>query len=225
VLKALGVVEPKADQIKDAGRVLMRYNDGRPALLGKQVGDGEVLFLTTAVEKDWGFFATNLTFQPFVHGAMTHLIERSAAGFNHVAGEPIRWTPKDVNKTYQVTRPDGSRVRLGRPQGGATEQLALTVADTSRAGVYTISEEGREVGTKFAVIPDLRESETMDPLPDQQIDELLGFRPEHLTSGDATSAEAQSVRSRNEWTVTALLALLLFAVFETAWAWFCGKAW
>jgi von Willebrand factor type A domain/CARDB len=225
VMKGVGVVEAKADQFKDTGRVLMRYNDGRPALVGKQVGDGEVLVLTTAVDKDWGFFATNLTFQPFVHGAMTHLIERSAAGFNRVAGEPIRWTPKDVHKNYQVTRPDGSRVRLGKPQGGATEQLALTVADTSRAGVYTISEEGREVGTKFAVIPDLRESETMDPLPDQQIDELLGFKPEHLTAGDAASAEAQSVRSRNEWTVAALLALLLFAVCETAWAWFCGKAW
>jgi hypothetical protein len=203
----------------------MRYSDGRPALLGKQVGDGEVLLLTTAVDKDWGFFATNLTFQPFVHGAMTHLIERSATGFNRVAGEPIRWTPKELHKSYQVTRPDGSRTRLGKPQGGATEQLALTVADTAKAGVYTISEEGREAGTKFAVIPDLRESETMDPLPDQQIDELLGFKPEHLTSGDATSAEAQSVRSRNEWTVIALLALLLFAVCETAWAWFCGKAW
>ena len=32
VLKAIGVVEPKADQLKDAGRVLMRFNDGRPAL-------------------------------------------------------------------------------------------------------------------------------------------------------------------------------------------------
>jgi hypothetical protein len=99
------------------------------------------------------------------------------------------------------------------------------VADTAKAGVYTISEEGREVGTRFAVIPDLRESETMDPLPDQQIDELLGFKPEHLTSGDDTTTKAETVRNRNEWTVTALLALLLFAVFETAWAWFCGKAW
>ncbi|HJZ94837.1 MAG TPA: hypothetical protein VKE40_28480, partial [Gemmataceae bacterium] len=225
VLKAVGVQEPKADNLKDTGRVLMRYNDGRPALLGKQVGDGEVLLLTTAVDKEWGFFATNLTFQPFVHGALTHLIERSAAGFNKVAGEPIRWTPKDLNRSYQVTRPDGSKVRLGKPQGGATEQLALTVADTSRAGVYVISEEGVEAGTRFAVVPDLRESETMDPLPDQQIDEMLGFKPEHLTSGDEATAKAQSARNRNEWTVTALVALLLFALFETAWAWFCGKAW
>jgi len=225
VLKGVGVVEPKEDELKDSGRVLMRFNDGRPALVGKQVGEGEVLLLTTSVDKDWGFFATNLTFQPFIHGALTHLIERSSSGFNRVAGEPIRWTPKELNRSYVVTRPDGHRVRLGKPQGGATEQLALTVADTSRAGVYKISEEGVETGTNFAVIPDLRESDTMDPLPDQQIDELLGFKPEHLASGAEATAKAESVRTRNEWTVTALLILLILAVFETAWAWFCGKAW
>lgn len=225
VLRGIGVVEPNAEQLKDSGRVLMRYNDGRPALVGKPVGDGEVLFLTTSVDKDWGFFATNLTFQPFVHGAMTHLIERSAAGFNRVAGEPIRWTPRAVNKSYQVIRPDGSKNRLGKPQGGSNEQLALTVADTGRAGVYTIAEEGAETGTRFAIAPDLRESETMDPLPDAQIDAVLGFKAEHLTTGGEAMTKAESVRNRNEWTVTALLVLLLFAIGETAWAWFCGKAW
>jgi len=225
VLKGVGVVEPKQEELKDSGRVLMRYNDGRPALVGKQVGSGEVLLLTTSLDKEWGFFATNLTFQPFIHGALTHLIERSAVGFNRVAGEPIRWTPKELNRSYVVTRPDGQRVRLGKPQGGATEQLALTVSDTSRAGIYTIAEEGVEAGTRFAVVPDLRESETMDPLPDQQIDELLGFKADHLTSGADATSKAESIRNRNEWTVTVLFVLLLFAVFETAWAWFCGKAW
>jgi hypothetical protein len=225
VLRGINVVEPKMDEVKDTGRVLMRYNDGRPALLTKQVGGGEVLFLTTSVDKDWGFFSTNLTFQPFIHGAMTHLIERSATGFNRVAGEPIRWTPKELAKSYQVIRPDGTKTRLGKATGGANEQLSLTVGDTSRAGVYTIAEEGTEQGTKFAVAPDLRESETMDPLPDAQIDEMLGFKPEHLTTGGEAMSKAESVRSRNEWTVTALLVLLLFAIGETAWAWYCGKAW
>ncbi len=68
VLRGIGVVEPNAETLKDAGSVLMRFNDGRPALVGKQVGDGEVLFLATAVDKEWGYFATNLTFQPFIHG-------------------------------------------------------------------------------------------------------------------------------------------------------------
>ena len=54
------------------------------------------------------------------------------------------------------------------------------------------------------MIPDLRESDTMDPLPDSQIDELLGFKPEHLGSGSEASAKAASVRNRNEWTVAAL---------------------
>ena len=225
VLKGTSVIEPKAEELKNSGRVLMRYNDGRPALVGKQVGDGEVLLLTTAVDKDWGFFATNLTFQPFIHGSITHLIERSATGLNKVAGETLRFTPKDLNKSFELTRPDGTKSRLGKAQGGASEQLALTVTDTGKAGIYTITEEGALTGTRFAVAPDLRESETMDPLPDQQIDELLGFKPEHLSSGAEATAKAESVRNRNEWTVTFLLILLLFSVGETAWAWFCGKAW
>ncbi|HEX3150187.1 MAG TPA: BatA domain-containing protein [Gemmataceae bacterium] len=225
VLRGVGVIEPNAEQLRESGRVLMRFNDGRPALLGKQVGDGEVLFLTTSVDKDWGFFATNLTFQPFIHGALTHLIERSSVGFNRVAGETIRWTPKDLTKSYQVIRPDGNHVRLGKPQGGANEQLALTVTDTGHAGIYTIAEEGADTGTRFAVVPDLRESETMDPLPDAQIDEMLGFKAEHLSTGNEAISKADSVRNRNEWTVPVLLVLLLFAIGEMAWAWFCGKAW
>ena len=219
VLKAINVTEAAT-----GGHILARFNGGRPALLARRVGEGEVLFLTTSLDKDWGYFSTVLTFQPFVHGAMTHLIERSSAGFNRVAGDPIRWTPTDTARSYQVIRPDGQKVRLGKPQGGATERLALTVTDTSRAGVYTIVEEGSETGTQFAVIPDLRESETMDPLPDQQIDDLLGFQPEHLTSGDEAARKAETVRNRNEWTVTALMGLLLFAALETAFAWYCGKA-
>jgi hypothetical protein len=225
VIRGTNVVEPKAENLKDSGRVLMRYNDGRPALVGKQSGDGEVLMLTTAVDKEWGFFATNLTFQPFIHGAITHLIDRSSVSYNRVAGETIRFTPKDLNKPYQVIRPDATKTRLGKAAGGANEQLALSVADTGRAGIYTIAEEGSETGTRFAVVPDLRESETMEPLQDSLIDELLGFKPEHLTSGAEATAKAESVRNRNEWTLIALLALLFFAIGETVWAWFCGKAW
>ena len=51
-------------------------------------------FLTTSVDKDWGFFATDFTFQPFADWALTHLIERSATVFNRVAGEPIRWSQR-----------------------------------------------------------------------------------------------------------------------------------
>ena len=225
VQKALKTVEAQGEQAKSAGRVLMRYNDNQPALISKRIGDGEVMLLTTSLDKDWGFFATNLTFQPFIHGAMTHLIERSTTGFNKVAGETIRYVPKDTGKTYQLIRPDGSRENLGKPAGGANEQLALTVPNTTQAGVHTIVETGSETGVRFAVAPDLRESETIDPLPDAQIDDLLGFKPEHLNTGEEATQKADSIRNRNEWTITALLLVLGLAVAETAFAWFCGKAW
>lgn len=225
VIKALKTVEPQGEEAKNAGRVLLRFNDGNPLLLSKRIGDGEVMLLTTSLDKEWGYFATNLTITPFIHGAMTHLIERSTTGYNRVAGESIRYVPKDSSKTYQVIKPDGAKENLGKPTGGSNDQLALTIPSTSQAGVYTIVESGSETGVRFAVSADLRESEAMEPLPDAQIDELLGFKPEHLNAGEETSQKADTARNRNEWTVTALLLVLLFAVFETGFAWFCGKAW
>ena len=186
------MVEPKADQVKDAGRVLMRYNDGRPALLGKQVGDGEVLFLTTAVDKDWGFFATNLTFQPFVHGAMTHLIERSAAGFNRVAGEPIRWTPKDVDKSYQVIRPDGTRNRLGKAAGRG-QRAARPDRGGHQPGrrLHDLRGGGRGGDQVRRRSPTCAKARRWTRCPDAQIDELLGFKPEHLTTGGEAIGEGR----------------------------------
>jgi hypothetical protein len=221
ILKFVGVNEEAP-----SSRVLMRYNSGQPAILGKTLGEGDVLFLTTAVDKEWGEFASsNPVFVPLMHAAMTHLLEHSSTGFNRVSGEAIRYVPKDLRQSYQVQRPDGQVVRLGPPQGGATEQLALTVADTSQAGIYTIAIEGSESGTRFAVLPDLRESETLEPLPDQQIDELLGFKAEHVSAGASTSQQTESIRSRNEWTAVALGCLLALAAIEAVFAWFCGKAW
>lgn len=226
ILKAITTVNPKDDQEKSSGTVLMRYDNKQPALLSRRVGEGEVMMLTTSVDKEWGFFSTNLTFTPFMLGAMTHLIDRSATGYNKKAGEVIRHVPKDSSKVYQVIRPDDSKETLGKPSGGAKEQLAVTVNNTSQAGIYRIVELGVETGgTRYAVNPDTTESENMEPLPDNQIDDLLGFRPEHLTSGEEVTNKADSIRNRNEWTVTALLFVLMLAGLETAWAWFCGKAW
>ena len=54
--------------------------------------------------------------------------------------------------------------------------------------------------------------------------ELLGFKPEHLSSGDEAVTKADSIRNLNEWTERGLMLLLAFALLETAWAWYCGRA-
>ena len=67
----------------DASRVLVRYNNGMPMLLSKSVGKGEVMLLTTTVDKSWGekcLCALGL-FQPFIHGCIGQMLERSTSSF------------------------------------------------------------------------------------------------------------------------------------------------
>jgi hypothetical protein len=230
-LTVLPVADPRtAEDTKDLGRVLLRFNDGRPMLASKGVGAGEVLLLTTAVDTSWGYLPSNIAFVPFVNGCLAHLVQRSASPFNFVAGQPLVWAPPDAGKPYYLVKPDGERVRLDKPKE-IDGRLTLTAFDTSRAGVYRVVAEGDDekervkAGARFAFVPDLRESENLEGLDDGPIDDLLGFTPVHLGTGFDGSAFTGTERSRHEWTITALIALLIFAFGELLLAWFCGRAW
>ena len=225
VAKLLQVKEPEAGD-PGAGRVLLRAGDGRPVLADKVVGDGEVLLLTTALDPSWADWPIHPTFVPFMHGTLTHLMQRAATPYNRVAGEPIRWSPPEATREFVLVKPGGERVRLGRAQGGTGGQgLTLTAADTALSGVYQIVAEGETHGTRFALVPDLRESESLEALDDGQIDAQLGFKPAHLTAGSDPGTFSGNERSKREWTVWVLLAVLCVAFGETAWAWLCGRAW
>ena len=224
-LAVLPVVDPKtAANKKDLGRVLLRYNDGRPMLLSKNIGGGEVMLLTTTVDPTWSYLFTVPPFAPFINGCMAHLIQRSSGPYNRVAGEPIKWVPYDLQKDYFVITPDGDKVPLGRPKE-FEGQIRLPVFDTKKAGLYQIIAAGDTQGERFALTPDLRETENLEALPDEQIDDQLGFKPIHLSTNFDGSTFNGKERSRKEWTIWVLVVLLLFAFGEAIWAWFCGKAW
>jgi len=201
-----------------AGRVLIRFNDRKPMLLSKSVGNGEAMLLTTAVDPTSGYLCINVAFAPFINGCLSHLVQRSGSALNRVAGEPIRWTPPELWRDYFVINPDGERVPLSRLRGEK-------VIETSKAGVYQIMNASEQLLERFAVVPDLRESESLDSLRDEQIDDQLGFKPVHLSTGFDGSAFTGAERSRKEWTIWVLTALLIFALGETLWAWVCGRAW
>ena len=213
------VIDPKtAENKKDLGRVLLRFNDGRPFLISKSVGNGEVLLLTSSVDRSWSFLCQMPAFPPFINGCLAHLVQRSSSSYNRVAGEPLKWTAPDPTTEYHVIRPDGEKVFLGRFKD-------LKPVDTSRAGVYQVIAGNDTQGDRYAFIPDLRESDSLESLNDEQIDDQLGFKPIHLTTGFDGTSFTGTERSRKEWTIWVLTALLIFALGETLWAWFCGRAW
>jgi len=122
--------------------------------------------------------------------------------------------------------PTGQRVALAKPQGGlGPDRLTLTFNDTQAAGVYQLVSEDGVQATKFALAPDLRESENLDALSEEQLDELLGFAPVHRVADGAWTLFSSEARGDNVWTVWVLLGLFFLTFGESAWAWVCGRAW
>lgn len=216
---------------RPGGRVLMRLTDGRPWLTARAVGDGEVVFVGTSLDAAWTNWPAKAgSYLSFVRFTLAHLTGTAARGANVVAGRPIVYHPSEAARGFDLIRPppDHRRVRLGKARGGADgEKLTVGYADTTAAGVYRIVPEGEDspAAPRFAVAPDLRESESLDPLTDAELEMMLGFRPVLIQAGSDATATLSAERGRRELTVWVLLLLFGVAATETTWAWLCGRAW
>jgi hypothetical protein len=224
ILKVAGVQEDD----RAGGRVLMRLTDQKPWLASRAIGEGEVLFCATPLDMSWSNWPARAgSYLSFVQLTLSHLTGRAGNGVNVVAGQPLVWHPAEAVREFEVLRPDGRRVNLGKARGSAATKWTVTDAETSRAGVYHLGLDGESPpsGPRFAVAPDLRETDNLDSLTDAEAEEVLGFRPVLLLAGPDTEQTLLAERSKREWTVWLLLLVFALAAGESAWAWFCGKAW
>ena len=226
-LSRIGVL---AGEAAPSGRVLMRLADGRPWLVARGVGDGEVVFASTSFDTSWGNWAAKGgAFVSFVQFALAHMVDRSAVGVNRSAGQPLVWHPAELDERgYDVVRPDDRRDKIENVQpGDGPAKPTVTVADTDLAGVYGIEVIGESTASppRFAVAPDLRESDDLTSLTDDEVEQAVGFDPLVVLAGDGAGGELASQRSRREWTIWLFLALFALAAAEATWAWVCGRAW
>jgi hypothetical protein len=231
----LNVEENPTDQ---AARVLLRYSTGRPALVTRRVGGGEVLLVTTSADLAWTVWPLYKgMYPPLIRQLVIHLLQGQAQVHNRVAGEPLQWQPpeSDTGRAFAVIRPDHKRVRLGIPEVFEGRPL-VTDPETPTAGVYYLlpadssaekgePADGEAAGVPFAVVPDLRESEDLAALSDEQVNERLDFKPVHLLAGDEPGVFSGGERLNREWTIWLLAGLLALTFVETLWAWVCGRAW
>jgi hypothetical protein len=225
--------------------VALRYQNDLPAIVSRKVDAGEVVLVTTTADpgwKDdvphpvWTDWPLHFVYVPFIDVLIAHLLHGQTQNHNLVAGETLRWHPSDrLQRTYTLVHPDGQRVRLGLPEKHGNREV-VTTRDLPRAGVYHLitalsAQEGAapgvgeaDKGVPLAVVPELRESDDLTTLSDEQLDERLGFTPIHLTAGAEETGGGGSNRLHREWTLWILMLVLFLAACEMTLAWWCGRA-
>ncbi len=209
------------------GRTLVKTANGLPLVASRYVGEGEVVLVTTSLDSRWGSFSSGDVMIPFTFFTLSELTGRRVPGGTKTAGEAVAWSPPEATKPFELIRPDGSRLRLGLAQAAAGQRLTVSSGDTAVPGVYALVPEGEpaDKGATFAVNPDGRESQNLDTASEKEMTDWLGFAPFVVQAGAGTEAAVGQQRVSSEWTEWLLLLLLVFLVAESAWAWFCGKAW
>ncbi|MDY3554620.1 BatA domain-containing protein [Gemmata sp. JC717] len=222
------------------GRVRVRTTDNRPLVASRVVGDGEVLFFAAPLDESWGsrLMADGQFAVPLTTYIVSHLTGRKVPGGARTAGDTLTWAPPVVAPGYELIKPrprtgkgdDGrnrQRVKLGGAKAGAGARPVVSTADSLVAGEYAIVPVGgtEADGATFAVNPDLRETDNLEPVSDSELEKMLGYRPTVIQAGAGTETAIRERRTHGEWTEWVLLALLLLLMGEATWAWFCGRAW
>ncbi len=213
---------------KAGGRVLIRLADGTPLISSKPVGEGEVITVASSADLTWTNWPAKAgSFLSFARLTLSHLTGRSTRGVNKTAGEPLVWHPPESSKGFDIVFPNKTRVKLGKAQGGAGQRLTVTAPDTPLAGIYQFAVENEEPpsGPRFAVAPDLRETDNLESLSDAETEQAVGFKPVLILAGADGETTLTEERSRREWTVWVILLAFFACCGEAVWAWMCGKAW
>ncbi len=101
--------------LAESADVLLRYSDGRAALLERQVGAGHLLLFTSTLDDDWSDLPVRGIYLPMVHQIVRRLsgdLQRVPSGAVRVGerpgvGEPIELQLPDDAIGYRLTEPSG----------------------------------------------------------------------------------------------------------------------
>jgi len=190
--------------LKDSqgSRVILRFNDNRPALLESRLGKGIVLFLAAGLDTRSGDFPLRAIFVPFFQESVRLLLARSEQQNALAAGETIV-----VPAGGSIVLPDGSEQRA---TGGESLSLPAT-----QPGIYRVKSGGKTELYATNASPSESDLTMADP---QELEKLLDSSAASevrktasgyervLLPGDKLAAEQ---RHRIGWWCLCALAILL----------------
>lgn len=230
---------PTSPTLKSDAEVLLKYTNGLPALLSRQVGDGRVLLFTSSLDRDWNDLPLKSVFLPLIQES-THYLAKNPTGEERAArfivGQPVVLEVPDNSGALRVVTPTGQEVPLEvKGQGGSDKarlsRVVFRGADVP--GHYHVIELKGDSGEKlarpelnFAVNVAARESD-LTPMDPRKLTSMLPGLAVVIEGQSEVQGEVLVDRKRtlNHSLLWAFLAFLaLEGVISALWHRFGSQA-
>ncbi|MGD0092358.1 MAG: SUMF1/EgtB/PvdO family nonheme iron enzyme [Planctomycetota bacterium] len=209
----------------DAARFCNWLSNGKPAVLEKKVGAGEVLLFSFPATTAWGNMPTQPSFTILMLRAANLLTLGNRSPKNLPVGVPIHGVVSlmDQNTPVHITPPAGQK-KDTRPEATTDGRAAFDYVETDHAGFYdVVLDRTPRVTMTYALNPNCEVESNLDQVKDQTLKlDYPGFVFNYIEKSDDFQNRLSGERRGTElwpWLFGAVLALLaLESVLTNRWA-------
>jgi uncharacterized membrane protein len=201
-------------------RIVLRFNDGNPAITERDFGLGKVFLFASTADTEWNNLPVRPAFLPLTHRLLGAIVTRHEAGLNIPVGTPFKFRlPSELAGKEAIITDEQGQSRLQGLDATAT----LEHPETDRAGAYAVSIADPPTLLQFAAQPDPAESR-LGLLTAAQRSRLAQHAT--LVNFTATTQLREILdrgRSSAELWLVLLVAVITLAVIEMALAQWSGR--
>jgi len=209
----------------DSIRTVAWLSNGKPAVLEKKVGAGEVLLFSFPATTAWGNMPTQPSFTILMLRAANLLTLGNRSPKNLPVGVPIHGVVSlmDQNTPVHITPPAGQK-KDTRPEATTDGRAAFDYVETDHAGFYdVVLDRTPRVTMTYALNPNCEVESNLDQVKDQTLKlDYPGFVFNYIEKSDDFQNRLSGERRGTElwpWLFGAVLALLaLESVLTNRWA-------
>ena len=198
---------------KEGSEILMRFDNGAPALVEENFGNGRVLLLTSSFDTEWSNLPLQAWYLPWLHEALRYLSRLEEKKRAYVVDEPVpvHLPPRTL---IRVVSPLDQRTELiAQPQSAESGERQF-YSKTGTPGFYQI--RSNYFQDFFAVNTDPEESDltTIDPLALRNLVVKAESETQTLKETQISFHNLQEEKSQRIWWWL-LLFVVLLAIGET----------
>jgi hypothetical protein len=201
-----------AERVREAGHLLMAFNQGDPALTVQSVGAGQLMLANFSPRPGASDLATRNLFVPLLHEWVRGLRPRQQSAHTFVVGAPCSTTVRGAGLASSATVQTPSGAHLPVALSMRQEEAAVLLGPVAEAGLYRIFNGAVAVGA-VAVNVDQRESDPSRLAADKLRGRAGGSaRPVHIAGAEETAEQFNRRSGRPVWPVFMLMLLGLLAM-------------